>query len=70
VRVPAGAKDGERIVLAGAGHAGGPGGPAGDVVVRLRVEPPEDTPGLRRAAAAGAALATLLLAVVVLVVFH
>lgn len=70
VRIPPGAKDGERVVLRGAGHVGGPGGPSGDVVVEVRVEGPEDLPGLRRAAAAGAVVAALLLVVVALVVLH
>jgi molecular chaperone DnaJ len=37
VRIPAGIHDGQRIRLAGEGHAGTPGGPAGDVYVLVHV---------------------------------
>ena len=39
VQVPAGIHDGQRIRLSGEGHAGSLGGPAGDVYVRVRVNP-------------------------------
>jgi molecular chaperone DnaJ len=39
VDVPAGIHDGQRIRLTGEGHAGTPGGRAGDVYVRVHVEP-------------------------------
>jgi molecular chaperone DnaJ len=39
VDVPAGIHDGQRIRLSGEGHAGTPGGRAGDVYVRVGVEP-------------------------------
>jgi molecular chaperone DnaJ len=39
VTVPAGTADGARIRVAGAGNAGGPGAPAGDLYVTVRVEP-------------------------------
>jgi molecular chaperone DnaJ len=39
VEVPAGIHDGQRIRLSGEGHAGSLGGPAGDVYVRVRVNP-------------------------------
>ena len=45
VDVPAGIADGQRIRLAGSGHAGERGGPPGDLYVQVRVRP-------RRAAAA------------------
>jgi molecular chaperone DnaJ len=37
VKIPAGIHDGQRIRLSGEGHAGTPGGPAGDVYVQVRV---------------------------------
>jgi molecular chaperone DnaJ len=45
VDVPAGIHDGQRIRLRGEGHAGVNGGPAGDVLVEVRVRPQE---GLER----------------------
>jgi len=39
--VPAGIEDGQRIRIGGAGHAGEPGGHAGDLYVEVRVEPDE-----------------------------
>jgi molecular chaperone DnaJ len=39
VDVPAGIHDGQRIKLSGEGHAGSPGGRAGDVYVEVRVRP-------------------------------
>ncbi|HEV2997558.1 MAG TPA: molecular chaperone DnaJ, partial [Solirubrobacteraceae bacterium] len=41
VRVPAGIADGQRIRLAGQGHAGEAGAPAGDLYVLVRVRPDE-----------------------------
>jgi molecular chaperone DnaJ len=41
VDVPAGIEDGQRIRLAGRGHAGDPGAPAGDLYVSVRVRPDE-----------------------------
>ncbi|HET8814842.1 MAG TPA: molecular chaperone DnaJ [Solirubrobacterales bacterium] len=37
IEVPAGIEDGQRIRIAGAGHAGDPGAPAGDLYVEVRV---------------------------------
>jgi molecular chaperone DnaJ len=37
VEVPRGIEDGQRIRIAGAGHAGEPGGPAGDLYILIRV---------------------------------
>ena len=39
VEIPAGIHDGQRIRLSGEGHAGDPGGRAGDVYVLVRVKP-------------------------------
>jgi molecular chaperone DnaJ len=39
VEIPPGIHDGQRIRLSGEGHAGAPGGRAGDVYVRVRVKP-------------------------------
>ena len=41
VEVPPGIHHGQRIRLSGAGHAGLPGGPAGDVYVEVRIRPDE-----------------------------
>ncbi|HEV3002323.1 MAG TPA: DnaJ C-terminal domain-containing protein, partial [Solirubrobacteraceae bacterium] len=41
VDVPAGIEDGQRIRLAGRGHAGDAGAPAGDLYVSVRVRPDE-----------------------------
>ena len=41
VDVPAGIEDGQRIRLAGRGHAGDPGAPDGDLYVLVRVRPDE-----------------------------
>jgi molecular chaperone DnaJ len=46
VKVPAGVRDGARIRLTGKGEPGGPGAPAGDLFVRVRVL---DHPVFRRA---------------------
>jgi molecular chaperone DnaJ len=37
IEVPAGIEDGQRMRIAGAGHAGDPGAPAGDLYVEVRV---------------------------------
>ena len=39
--VPAGIEDGQRIRIAGAGHAGEHGAPAGDLYVEVRIAPDE-----------------------------
>jgi len=39
VEIPPGIHDGQRIRLGGEGHAGAPGGPAGDLYVLVRVRP-------------------------------
>jgi molecular chaperone DnaJ len=39
VEIPAGIEDGQRIRIGGAGHAGEPGAPAGDLYVLVGVEP-------------------------------
>lgn len=39
VKIPAGVRDGQRIRLAAQGGAGGGGGPAGDLYLRVRVQP-------------------------------
>jgi molecular chaperone DnaJ len=41
VDIPAGIEDGQRIRIAGAGHAGDPGGGQGDLYVEVRVAPDE-----------------------------
>jgi len=52
--VPPGTEDGDEIRLEGEGHAGGPGGAPGDVVVCLAVRPAPDSPLLRHLATVGA----------------
>jgi curved DNA-binding protein len=39
VKIPAGVRDGQRIRLAGQAHAGGNGGPAGDLYLQVNVKP-------------------------------
>ena len=39
VKIPPGIKDGQRIRLAGQGHPGEPGGPAGDLFLKVRIRP-------------------------------
>jgi molecular chaperone DnaJ len=41
VEVPAGIEDGQRVRIAGAGHAGAAGGRQGDLYVEVRIEPDE-----------------------------
>lgn len=41
VDIPPGIEDGQRIRLSGRGHAGSPGGPAGDLYVIIQVRPDE-----------------------------
>jgi molecular chaperone DnaJ len=41
VDIPAGIEDGQRVRIAGAGHAGAPGGRQGDLYVEIRVTPDE-----------------------------
>jgi molecular chaperone DnaJ len=45
IEIPAGIADGQRIRVRGGGHAGGLGGPAGDLFVQVRVRP---QPGIER----------------------
>ena len=45
IDIPAGIADGQRIRVRGEGHAGGLGGPAGDLFVQVRVQP---QPGIER----------------------
>jgi molecular chaperone DnaJ len=42
VDIPAGIEDGQRVRIAGAGHAGGAGGPQGDLYVEVRVSADDD----------------------------
>jgi len=39
VKIPAGIRDGQKVRIAGRGHPGHDGGPAGDVLVEIRIEP-------------------------------
>jgi molecular chaperone DnaJ len=41
VDIPAGIEDGQRVRIAGAGHAGEAGAPQGDLYVEIRIEPDE-----------------------------
>jgi molecular chaperone DnaJ len=41
VDIPAGIEDGQRVRIAGAGHAGAAGAPQGDLYVEVRIEPDE-----------------------------
>ncbi len=63
VEIPAGIDDGQRIRIAGAGHAGEPGGHPGDLYVEVRVSPDErferHGPELIHAAEVGATEAML-----------
>jgi molecular chaperone DnaJ len=42
VDIPAGIEDGQRLRIAGAGHAGAAGGRQGDLYVEVRIDPDED----------------------------
>jgi molecular chaperone DnaJ len=42
VDIPAGIEDGQRVRIAGAGHAGAAGGRQGDLYVEVRIDPDED----------------------------
>jgi molecular chaperone DnaJ len=39
VKIPAGIRDGQKVRIAGRGHPGHEGGPAGDVLVEIHIEP-------------------------------
>jgi len=66
VAVPPGTRDGDRIVLAGAGGAGAGGARSGDLLLDVEVAAPGDAPAFRLVAAAGAAVAAVLLVVTLL----